>query len=158
MALLTHLFGALWRQNRACRKLPTVFPEFVGAPQAVEELYYEMMDGFLRWRTKLAEHEPAAVPSLSGDEPLALDDNVSVTLRYEPPSFEPFALARPRPVGGARWEPLRKDGLDPATAAILSRQLTEMAVYLLVWGEAGNVRFMPEVGPIVSVGLDSTKT
>lgn len=86
--------------------------------EAVEELYYEMMDGFLRWRTKLAEHEPAAVPSLSGDEP--------------------------RPVGGARWEPLRKDGLDPATAAILSRQLTEMAVYLLVWGEAGNVRFMPE--------------
>lgn len=86
--------------------------------EAVEELYYEMMDGFLRWRAKLAEHEPAAVPSLSEDEP--------------------------RPVGGARWEPLRKDGLDPATAAILSRQLTEMAVYLLVWGEAGNVRFMPE--------------
>ena len=43
--------------------------------QAVAELYYEMMDGFLRWRAQLAEHDPAAVPSLSEDEPLASEES-----------------------------------------------------------------------------------
>ena len=32
---------------------------------------------------------------------------------------------------------------------VISRQLTEMAVYLLVWGEAGNVRFMPEAWRLI---------
>ena len=44
--------------------------------------------------------------------------------------------ARPRPLGGAKWEPLQKEGLDPSAATVLSRQLAEMATYLLVWGEA----------------------
>ena len=43
---------------------------------------------------------------------------------------------RPRAIGGAKWEPLKKEGLEPSAAAVLSRQLTEMATYLLVWGEA----------------------
>lgn len=43
---------------------------------------------------------------------------------------------RPRAIGGAKWEPLKKEDLEPSAAAVLSRQLTEMATYLLVWGEA----------------------
>ena len=43
---------------------------FACPAKAVAELYYEMMDGFLRWRAKLADHESAAVPPLSEDEPL----------------------------------------------------------------------------------------
>ncbi|CAJ1416044.1 unnamed protein product [Effrenium voratum] len=86
--------------------------------EAAGDLYFEMMDGFLRWRNELSAVEANSVPELKEDEQ--------------------------RPVGGAKFEPLKREGVDPASAAILSRQLTEMATYLLVWGEAGNVRFMPE--------------
>eukprot|EP00435_Cladocopium_sp_Y103_P074799 s114_g51.t1 len=85
--------------------------------EAAGDLYFEMLDGFLRWRDNLRNSESASVPPLSEDEP--------------------------RPIGGAKWEQL-KESVEPSTAAVLSRQLTEMATYLLVWGEAGNVRFMPE--------------
>ena len=80
--------------------------------EAAGDLYFEMLDGFLRWRESLSGHDLAQVPSLKEEEPW--------------------------PLGGAKWEPLK--GEDRC----LARQLTEMATYLLVWGEAGNVRFMPE--------------
>eukprot|EP00438_Fugacium_kawagutii_P005124 Skav215187 [mRNA] locus=scaffold3330:62429:82690:- [translate_table: standard] len=38
---------------------------------------------------------------------------------------------RPRAIGGAKWEPLQKEGLEPTAAAVVSRQLTEMVTYLL---------------------------
>ena len=60
-----------------------------------------------------------------------------------------FGPPRPRPIGGAKWEPL-KESVEPSTAAVLSRQLTEMATYLLVWGEA---RLDLRIGALALFGI-----
>eukprot|EP00933_Yihiella_yeosuensis_P040353 TRINITY_DN34639_c0_g1_i1.p1 TRINITY_DN34639_c0_g1~~TRINITY_DN34639_c0_g1_i1.p1 ORF type:complete len:1965 (+),score=368.55 TRINITY_DN34639_c0_g1_i1:571-5895(+) len=95
--------------------------------EALGDLHAELCDGFARWRSKLSDYGPAGIPEKAeGQAPM---------------------------VGGADWEVLPHDGgfsaklgLDEAkSAAELSTQLAEMVTYLLVWGEAGNIRFMPEV-------------
>lgn len=115
-------FLSLWRSSCAMvadRRvgIGASVNETVLLQEAAGDLYFEMLDGFLRWRENLCDFETATLPRLSEDSP--------------------------RAIGGAKWEPLKED-LEPSAAAVLSRQLTEMATYLLVWGEAGNVRFMPE--------------
>ncbi|CAK9110029.1 1 [Durusdinium trenchii] len=116
-------FLSLWRSSCAMVADRSVgvgasVNEAILLQEAAGDLYFEMLDGFIRWRDNLRNYEAATMLSLSEDEP--------------------------RPLGGAKWEPLQKEGLDPSAATVLSRQLAEMATYLLVWGEAGNVRFMPE--------------
>jgi hypothetical protein len=50
------------------------------------------------------------------------------------------------PLGGAAWDTLKATEAMPADAcAEMSRQLAEIMTYLLVWGECGNLRFMPEM-------------
>eukprot|EP00927_Polykrikos_kofoidii_P035101 TRINITY_DN29664_c0_g2_i1.p1 TRINITY_DN29664_c0_g2~~TRINITY_DN29664_c0_g2_i1.p1 ORF type:complete len:2088 (+),score=251.91 TRINITY_DN29664_c0_g2_i1:26-6289(+) len=44
------------------------------------------------------------------------------------------------PIGGLAWPP-RGISID----AVAAKHLSEVTVYLLVWGEGGNIRFMPEL-------------
>ncbi|CAK9105380.1 unnamed protein product, partial [Durusdinium trenchii] len=129
-------FLSLWRSSCAMVADRSVgvgasVNEAILLQEAAGDLYFEMLDGFIRWRDNLRNYEAATMLSLSEDEPHCC-------------GLEGVTLQRPRPLGGAKWEPLQKEGLDPSAATVLSRQLAEMATYLLVWGEAGNVRFMPE--------------
>ncbi|CAE8697970.1 unnamed protein product [Polarella glacialis] len=90
--------------------------------EALGDLYVELLDGF---SSKFSDFEAAGISE-----------------RKAGADCEP---------GGAQWQAIGSDGSAPAAAtesddpATLSAQLAEMATYLLVWGEAGNVRFMPEV-------------
>eukprot|EP00931_Biecheleriopsis_adriatica_P039465 TRINITY_DN22569_c0_g2_i1.p1 TRINITY_DN22569_c0_g2~~TRINITY_DN22569_c0_g2_i1.p1 ORF type:complete len:2009 (+),score=358.66 TRINITY_DN22569_c0_g2_i1:92-6118(+) len=86
--------------------------------EALGDLHVELLDGFLQWRVKLASYGKAGVRNRKANEAV--------------------------PLGGAKWDEFRSSGSLAAEAATLSTQLAEMATYLLVWGEAGNVRFMPE--------------
>lgn len=90
--------------------------------EALHAMHAELLEGFLRWRDALAAE------------------------LQEPLSLHGLGL------GGARWAQLPHgawldaDGTIMARAAkISSKHLAEIAVYLLVWGEAGNLRFMPDV-------------
>ncbi|CAJ1438265.1 unnamed protein product [Effrenium voratum] len=96
-------------------------PEHALLTDALPEIYTELLEGFVRWREKCA----------SSDD-LDLDERREGTLP---------------PLGGARWNPLPASIYEGRAdeAAEASRQLAEIATYLLVWGEGGNVRFMPEV-------------
>jgi len=90
---------------------------------ALEDLHTELLEGFTRWRSKLAEHESAGIEDLGVGVPM---------------------------LGGSDWRgvpvSLYQGEFNASRAAAEnSEQLAEIAMYLLVWGEAGNVRFMPEV-------------
>jgi len=117
-----HLLS-LWRSHIASvadRRLDRVDEQYLLA-DALDDLHCELMEGFLRWREQFQGYESAGIPQPSTSVP---------------------------PVGGASWEPVPLalcPTRSPEEAAERSRQLVEVAVYLLVWGEAGNIRFMPEV-------------
>jgi len=86
--------------------------------EALRDLHAELLDGFLRWRRAFRDAEgPSAAEGSGGGLPQ---------------------------VCGARWQPLW-EAASFRTDEVLSRQLAEVVAFLLVWGEAGNLRFMPEV-------------
>eukprot|EP00931_Biecheleriopsis_adriatica_P013175 TRINITY_DN11451_c1_g1_i1.p1 TRINITY_DN11451_c1_g1~~TRINITY_DN11451_c1_g1_i1.p1 ORF type:complete len:1910 (-),score=325.40 TRINITY_DN11451_c1_g1_i1:23-5515(-) len=86
---------------------------------ALGSLHAQLLEGFTRWREALAAE---------------LEDMISI---------EGHGLA------GARWLHVPAgDWLeveDAQASLVATKQLAEIATYLLVWGEAGNLRFMPEV-------------
>ncbi|CAK0806500.1 unnamed protein product [Prorocentrum cordatum] len=84
--------------------------------EALGDLHAELLDGFLRWREAFYGFEGSGMEAKGGLPPMC----------------------------GASWEPLRGVGTGDADEE-LSRQLAEVVAFLLVWGEAGNLRFMPEV-------------
>jgi len=84
--------------------------------EALRDLHAELLDGFLRWREAFYGFEGSGMEAKGGLPPMC----------------------------GASWEPLRGVGTGDADEE-LSRQLAEVVAFLLVWGEAGNLRFMPEV-------------
>jgi len=88
--------------------------------EALGDLHAELLEGFTGWRQKFSECKEAQMGEMTRGMP---------------------------PLGGASWEPVAAGlcGGEEATAQELSRHLAEIAAYLLVWGEAGNIRFMPEV-------------
>ncbi|CAJ1393426.1 unnamed protein product [Effrenium voratum] len=87
--------------------------------EALGGLHAELLEGFLRWRQRLSDDLK---------EPLSSGSLV---------------------LGGARWahlvpgDWLHADSRKLA-ANLATTHLAEIATYLLVWGEAGNLRFMPE--------------
>ena len=88
--------------------------------EALGDMHTELLEGFLLWRAKFAACRACLMQ-------------------------EQAATALPQ-IGGGRWGPLEA-GLcgDESKALRFSRKLAEIAAYLLVWGEAGNARFMPEL-------------
>eukprot|EP00929_Paragymnodinium_shiwhaense_P124247 TRINITY_DN9934_c0_g2_i1.p1 TRINITY_DN9934_c0_g2~~TRINITY_DN9934_c0_g2_i1.p1 ORF type:complete len:1922 (+),score=375.34 TRINITY_DN9934_c0_g2_i1:48-5813(+) len=87
--------------------------------EAIEDLYKELMEGYVKWRELYEEDEETGIHSR---------DKV------------------PTP-GGTSW-PLLPASVcfdDQNLANEASTQLCEIAMYLLVWGEGGNLRFMPEL-------------
>lgn len=95
--------------------------ESVLLTEALPEIYTELLEGFSTWRENCND-----------------SDDIELPARRE---------ASLPPLGGARWNPLPAScyGGKADEAAEASRQLAEIATYLCVWGEGGNVRFMPEV-------------
>ncbi|CAE8613004.1 unnamed protein product [Polarella glacialis] len=88
---------------------------------ALGELHTELLEGFTLWREKMCTARAA-------------------TAMCEAEHDSPPMLA------GARWQHLPSAACGgEAAARTATRQLAEIATYLLIWGEAGNVRFMPEV-------------
>jgi len=91
--------------------------------KALADIHADLLDGFVSWRAKLRKHLPISVPSR---------DRAALPL-----------------LGGCRWQEVSGSacGADttPEVARELSVQLSEIVTYLLIWGEAGNLRFMPEV-------------
>jgi len=88
---------------------------------ALGELYTELLQGFRRWRSTCCDSDDFDMPERrEGTLP---------------------------PLAGARWNTLPASlyGGRSDDALEASRQLAEITAYLLVWGEGGNVRFMPEV-------------
>ncbi|CAE7411692.1 FKS1 [Symbiodinium natans] len=88
---------------------------------ALEELHTELLQGFRRWRSTCEDSDDFDIPERrEGTMP---------------------------PLAGARWTQLPASiyGGRSDYALEASRQLAEITAYLLVWGESGNVRFMPEV-------------
>eukprot|EP00930_Biecheleria_cincta_P034274 TRINITY_DN23700_c0_g1_i1.p1 TRINITY_DN23700_c0_g1~~TRINITY_DN23700_c0_g1_i1.p1 ORF type:complete len:1961 (-),score=292.91 TRINITY_DN23700_c0_g1_i1:88-5970(-) len=83
--------------------------------EGLDWLHTDLMEGFTEWRAKFSD---------------------SIPERDTVPSM-----------AGVRWVlvPAAVCRGDAGRAARASKQLAEIATYLLVWGEAGNVRFMPEV-------------
>jgi hypothetical protein len=125
---------SLWRSQCA-----VVADKFIEQNEPVDEnnlllealslLHQDLLDGFLSWRKSYYVYD--------GDWP-----------RLATPSL-----------GGATGvlpcDTLHKV-LQNGTADTVSTQLAEISMYLLVWGEAGNLRFMPEmVYFIVQLALDS---
>jgi len=86
--------------------------------EAIGDVHADLLDGFLHWRKRLQEYGPADVLSRADDG---------------------------RNLGGIRWVAPPPPALASDGDESLSMQLAEIAAYLLVWGEGGNVRFMPEV-------------
>jgi len=87
---------------------------------ALDDLHCELMEGFVRWRGNYRECAGSG-----------MDADAAVP-----------------PAGGISWTNLPAQVCKPADAEQAterSRQMVEIATYLLVWGEGGNIRFMPEV-------------
>jgi 1,3-beta-glucan synthase len=84
--------------------------------EALGDLHCELLDGFARWRQQFLEFEEARFDYEFGQIPA---------------------------VGGAGAK-LRKT-LAPGVQLASRVQLVEISTFLLCWGEAGNLRFMPEV-------------
>lgn len=84
-------------------------------PSALGEMHEELLEGFLRWRQKFSEFSQADILLASSGDP-----------------------ARPLGVAWPVWE-AKPEVHD------LAPKLADLAVFLLVWGEAGNLRFMPEM-------------
>jgi len=92
--------------------------------QALHDLHAELLDGFERWRN----HMRAAGAWREDDVPTRREEDGGVPTMC-----------------GAEWDPVRLAGRDKEDDGALSRKLAEVAAFLLVWGEAGNLRFMPEM-------------
>lgn len=90
---------------------------------ALPDLHADLMDGFISWRAKLYKELPMSMPKF-GEVELPL-------------------------LGGSQWQQITGtpcgSATSPEAAREMSVQLAEIATYLLVWGEAGNLRFMPEL-------------
>jgi len=96
---------------------------------ALGDLHTELLDSFFAWRKNLIACEGSGMHERGLSELPAL--------------------------GGIKWTHISQnirdatmDGLSDGPkdeAARLSVRLAEISTFLLVWGEAGNVRFMPEV-------------
>lgn len=122
-----HLLS-LWRSQCAI-----VADRSVGKAQAVDEtgllaealgdLHAELLDGCLQWREKMQRHGEKTAPQEPGGHwPLA-----------------GAAWTRPEAVEALPEGEVGAPGQD------LNDKLAEVVTYLLVWGEAGNLRFMPEL-------------
>jgi len=132
-----HHLLSLWRSqcamvaDRSVELLVQVDEEGLLA-EALGDLHAEMLDGFLCWREKFAAYAPAGVPKREeGDVPMLGGISWNV-LKGDDDSLE----------SGERLAAVRTTEEE---AKAMSQQLAEIAAYLLVWGEAGNLRFMPEV-------------
>jgi hypothetical protein len=93
---------------------------------ALLSLHEELLEGFSRWRDKFISYD--------------------CFLHRKAGEFPKLGGAPRR----AQWSTLKRQvysGTDVADNAAeeISVKLAEVATYLLVWGEAGNLRFMPEV-------------
>eukprot|EP00928_Gymnodinium_smaydae_P034316 TRINITY_DN24351_c0_g1_i1.p1 TRINITY_DN24351_c0_g1~~TRINITY_DN24351_c0_g1_i1.p1 ORF type:complete len:1914 (-),score=312.77 TRINITY_DN24351_c0_g1_i1:172-5913(-) len=119
-----HLLS-MWRSMVAVvadRKIDKCEPvdESVLLKEGLEDLWTELLEGFRVWRKKLHDCCPEVSDDL-GDSSDSDDGDLPMPT-----------------LGGARWAPIA--GVEDH----VSRQLVEVISFLLVWGEAGNVRFMPE--------------
>lgn len=85
---------------------------------ALQDLSRDMLEGFRGWRTKVRREQEAFEQDSAGE---TADE------------MGPPMLA------GARYASIA------GFAQELSSELAELCTFLLVWGEAGNIRFMPEV-------------
>jgi len=86
--------------------------------EALAELHAHLLAGFREWKAKFMKCELA--------------------------NFEDATCVSPS-LGGAQWNQLPPSVVGPdQDSGALSRMLAEVVTYLLVWGEAGNLRFMPE--------------
>lgn len=96
-------------------------PEQLLLSEGIAEIYTELLEGFCTWRENCTDSDDLELPA-----------------RRE---------ASLPPLAGARWNPLPASCYEGKAdeAADASRQMAEIATYLCVWGEGGNVRFMPEV-------------
>ncbi|CAK0841109.1 unnamed protein product [Prorocentrum cordatum] len=90
--------------------------------EALGVLHSELLEGFVAWRENLRRCAGARVPAAAGGLP---------SMAGAEAAWERGGQAGCRATG--------ESGAD------LSRKLAEVAAFLLVWGEAGNLRFMPEV-------------
>ncbi|CAE8594116.1 unnamed protein product [Polarella glacialis] len=100
--------------------------------EAIGDMHAELLEGFTLWRSKFADSDGSGFPEREDHE-------------------------KP-PLGDIKWTPLTASTCgSEVSAAVAMKQLAEIATYLLVWGEGGNVRFMPEVLYfIVELALAST--
>eukprot|EP00928_Gymnodinium_smaydae_P041493 TRINITY_DN28077_c0_g4_i1.p1 TRINITY_DN28077_c0_g4~~TRINITY_DN28077_c0_g4_i1.p1 ORF type:complete len:1952 (-),score=281.40 TRINITY_DN28077_c0_g4_i1:28-5328(-) len=119
-----HLLS-MWRSTVAVvadRKIEQCEPvdESVLLREGLEDLWTEMLEGFRLWRKKMC----VQCPEVSNDSGEGSDSDDDMSLPT---------------LGGARWAPI------VGAEDHVSRYLVELISFLLVWGEAGNVRFMPEV-------------
>ena len=89
--------------------------------EALGALHAELLEGFRQWRQRLAEELK---------EPLSSTSLVLGNIRWFHVPYGDWLEAESRKMA----------------ASLATKQLAEVATYLLVWGEAGNLRFMPPEG------------
>ena len=89
--------------------------------EALGALHAELLEGFRQWRQRLAEEL---------QEPLSSTSLVLGNIRWFHVPYGDWLEAESRKMA----------------ASLATKQLAEVATYLLVWGEAGNLRFMPPEG------------
>jgi len=82
------------------------------------ELHADLLNGLEHWKTRLYACEAAGHGGDDGKEM--------------------------HPLGGADWQAVQGPAAGSKPLG-LARALAETAAFLLVWGEAGNLRFMPEI-------------
>eukprot|EP00929_Paragymnodinium_shiwhaense_P085473 TRINITY_DN45873_c0_g1_i1.p1 TRINITY_DN45873_c0_g1~~TRINITY_DN45873_c0_g1_i1.p1 ORF type:complete len:2183 (-),score=378.87 TRINITY_DN45873_c0_g1_i1:228-6776(-) len=115
-----HLLS-LWRSEVAMvADEDSQTPELRYLDLALSRMHEELLEGFQLWRSKQSNRESGSGGSDSGMPALA---GLQLTLP-------------------TRLQHMQGQPLD---ASKVIRQLEEIAVWLLVWGEAGNLRFMPEM-------------
>ncbi|CAE8672930.1 unnamed protein product [Polarella glacialis] len=121
-----HLLS-LWRSHCAVRadRLISTRHSVTNVEQellwrGLEELHEDLLRGFLAWRQRFQRSAQAAT---------------------EPGSDA--AASSPQAVARNDWWRLQKGSARQEAQARVS--LEEVATFLLVWGEAGNLRFMPEL-------------
>lgn len=92
--------------------------------EALNAVHAELLESFRRWRYNLSEEL---------QEPLSR--TTAAVLGVPNRVF---------PVPNGDWLDAETLGGRKLAASLASKHLAEVATYLLVWGEAGNLRFMPE--------------